>query len=93
MSLYRGCGGLVVNTSDFGSRGRGFEPHLGRRLLSLSKKGLPPPPSSTGNTGEEVAPFQHATKSKQSMDTYTQEKSSANRDSPLNSVLHKSDCN
>ena len=39
----RGRGGLVVNTSD-GSRGRGFEPHSGRRVVSLSKTYLPPPP-------------------------------------------------
>ena len=32
-------------------------------------------------------------KSKQSMDTYTQELNSSKGDSPLNSVLHKSDCN
>ena len=34
-----------------------------------------------------------AKKSKQSMDTYTKEKSTASRDSLLNSVLHKRDCN
>ena len=34
-------GGAVVNTSDFRSRGRGFEPHSGRRLVSLSKKCYP----------------------------------------------------
>ena len=26
-------GGLVVNASDFGSRGRGFEPHSGQTVL------------------------------------------------------------
>ena len=26
-------GGLVVNASDSGSRGRGFEPHLGQTVL------------------------------------------------------------
>ena len=37
-----GRGGLVVNTSDSGSRGRGFEPHSGRCVVSLSKTYLPP---------------------------------------------------
>ena len=32
----------MVNTSDSGSRGRGFEPHSGRRVVSLSKTYLPP---------------------------------------------------
>ena len=27
----------MVNTSDSGSKGRGFEPHSGRRVVSLSK--------------------------------------------------------
>ena len=27
------CGGLLVNASDSGSRGRGFEPHLGQTVL------------------------------------------------------------
>ena len=36
----------MVNTLDFGLRGRGFEPHSGRRLISLSKKCLPPPPQA-----------------------------------------------
>ena len=53
----RGRRGLVVNTSDSGSRGRGFEPHSGRRVVSLSKTYLPP--KSTGNTQEAVAPSQH----------------------------------
>ena len=35
-------GGLVVNTSDSGSRGRGFETNSGRRVVSLSKTYLPP---------------------------------------------------
>ena len=52
-----GRGGLVVNTSDFGSRGRGFEPHSGRRVVSLNKTYLVQ--KSTGNTQEAVAPFQH----------------------------------
>ena len=38
----RGCGGLVVNTSDSGSRGRGFELPSGRRVVSLSKTYLSP---------------------------------------------------
>ena len=36
-----GRGGLVVNTSDSGSIGRGCEPHLGCRVVSLSKIYLP----------------------------------------------------
>ena len=52
-----GRGGLVVNNSDSGSRGREFEPHSGRRVLSLSKTYLPP--KSTGDTQEAVAPSQH----------------------------------
>ena len=27
------CGGMVVNASDSGSRGRGFEPHSGQTVL------------------------------------------------------------
>ena len=58
----------MVNNSDFGSGGRGFEPHSGRRVVSLSKTYLPPPPppkkkkkrkKCTGNTQEAVALFQH----------------------------------
>ena len=41
-SIIAGRGGLVVNTSDSGSRGRGFEPQSGRRVVSLSKTYLPP---------------------------------------------------
>ena len=37
-------GGQVVNTSDSGSRGWGFELHSGRRVVSLSKTYSPPPP-------------------------------------------------
>ena len=40
--LMRGRGGLVVNTSDSGSRGRGFKPHSGHCVVSLSKTYLPP---------------------------------------------------
>ena len=50
-------GGLVVNASDSGSRGRGFEPHSGQTVLSLSKACLLP--KSTANTQEAVAPSQH----------------------------------
>ena len=32
----------MVNISDSGSRGRGFEPHSGRTVVSLSKTYLPP---------------------------------------------------
>ena len=31
----------MVNTSDCGSRGRGFEPNSGRRVVFLSKTYLP----------------------------------------------------
>ena len=52
--------GLVVNTLDSGSRGLGFAPHSGRRVVFLSKTYLPPPPpKSTGNNQEAVAPSQH----------------------------------
>ena len=30
------------SASDFGARGRGFDPHSGRRVVSLSKVHLPP---------------------------------------------------
>ena len=43
--------------SDSGARGRGFDPHSGRRVVSLSKTHLPP--KSTGNTQEAVAPSRH----------------------------------
>ena len=47
----------MVNTSDSGSRGRGFEPHSGRGVVSLSKTYLPP--KSTGNPQEAAAPSKH----------------------------------
>ena len=34
--------GLVVERRDSGARGRGFDPHSGRRVVSLSKIHLPP---------------------------------------------------
>ena len=43
----------MVNTSDSELRSRGFEPHSGSHVVSLSKTYLPPPPS-TGNTLEAV---------------------------------------
>ena len=49
----RGHGGLVVNTSEAGYRGRGFEPHTGRHVVSLSKTYLPL--NSTVNTKEAEA--------------------------------------
>ena len=50
--------GLVVNASDSGSRGWGFEPPLGsNRVVTLSKAHLLP--KSTGNTQEAMAPSQH----------------------------------
>ena len=36
-------------------RGRGFDPHSSRRVVSLGKIRLPP--KSTGNTQEAMAPF------------------------------------
>ena len=47
----------MVNTSDSGYRSKGFEPHSGRHVVSLSKTYLPP--KSTCNTQEVVAPSQH----------------------------------
>ena len=54
----------MINTSGSVTRGRGLEPHSGRRVVSLSKTYLPPPPptkkkKSTGYTQEAVAPSQH----------------------------------
>ena len=43
--------------SDSGARGRGFDPHSGRRVVSLSKIHLPP--KSTGNTHKAVAHSHH----------------------------------
>ena len=43
--------------SDSGARGWGFDPHSGRRVVSLSKIHLPP--KSTGNTQEAVASSRH----------------------------------
>ena len=43
--------------SDFGARGPGFDPHSGRRVVSLSKIHLPP--KSTGNNQEAMAPSRH----------------------------------
>ena len=43
--------------SNSGARGRVFDPHSGRRVVSLRKIHLPP--KSTGNTQEAVAPFRH----------------------------------
>ena len=43
--------------SDSGEKGQGFDPHSGRRVVSLSKIHLPP--RSTGNTKEAVAASRH----------------------------------
>ena len=43
--------------SDSGARDREFDPHSGRRVVSLSKIHLPP--KSTGNTQEAVALSRH----------------------------------
>ena len=43
--------------SDSGARGLGFDPHSGRRVVSLSKIHLPP--KSTGNTQESGVPSRH----------------------------------
>ena len=53
----RGRSGIVVKASDSGFRGRGFEPHSGRRVVSLSKIHLLPQ-KSTVNTQKAVAPSQ-----------------------------------
>ena len=45
--------------SDSGARGRGFDPHSGCRVVSLSKIHLHGPLKSTGNTQEAVAPSRH----------------------------------
>ena len=51
-------GGLVVNASDSGSRGRGVRVPLGsNRVVFLNKAHSLP--KSTGNTQETVAPSQH----------------------------------
>ena len=50
-------GGLVVNASDSGSRGRGFESHSGQTVLR--EQGTFTPLISTGNTQEAVAPSEH----------------------------------
>ena len=53
-------GGAVAysgTTSDSGAKGRGFDPHSGRGVVSLSKIHLPP--KSTGNTQEAVVPSRH----------------------------------
>ena len=50
-------GGLVVRASDSGARGRGLDPHSGRRVVSLSKTDLLL--KSTGNTQEAVASSRH----------------------------------
>ena len=47
----------MVWASDSGARGRGFDPHSGHRVVSLSKKYLLP--ECTGNTQEAVAPSRH----------------------------------
>ena len=49
--------GLVVRASDSGGTGRGFDPHSGRRVISLGKIHLLP--KSTGNTQEAMAPSGH----------------------------------
>ena len=51
---------LSGRASDSGARGRRFDPHSGRRVVSLRKIHLPPPPKkSTGNTHEAGAPSRH----------------------------------
>ena len=54
LSYIRGRGGLVVNTSDSGSRGRDFETHSCRPVMSLTKTYLTP--KKYWNTQEAVAP-------------------------------------
>ena len=47
----------MVRAWDSGARGQGFDPHLDRRVVSLSKIHLLP--KSTGNIQEEVTPSRH----------------------------------
>ena len=56
-TLIWGRAGLVVRASDSGARGRGFDPHSGRRVVSLSNLHLLP--KSTDNTQEVMAPSEH----------------------------------
>ena len=51
-------GGLVVNASDSGCRGQGFEPHSGQTVLCPLARHIYSL-KSTGNTQEAVAPSQH----------------------------------
>ena len=51
------CGMPSGRASDSGARGRGFDPHSGRRVVSLSK--IHSPPKSTGDTQEAVTPSRH----------------------------------
>ena len=44
-------GGLVVRASDSGARGQVFDPHSGRRVVSLSKTQLTPHWYNTGSGG------------------------------------------
>ena len=48
----------MVNASDSGSIGRGFEPRSGQTVLCPSARHIYSP-KSTGNTQEAVAPSQH----------------------------------
>ena len=50
-------GDLLVRASDSRARGRGFDPHLGRPVVSLSKTDSLP--KSTGSAQEAVAPSRH----------------------------------
>ena len=51
-------GGLVVNASDSGCIGRGFEPNSGQTVLCPWARHIYSP-KSTGNTQEAVAPSQY----------------------------------
>ena len=48
-------GDLVLRASDYGGRGRGFDPHMGRRVVSLSKTQFIP----QKYWQEAAAPFRH----------------------------------
>ena len=50
-------GGVVVRASDSKARGRWFDPHSGRRIVSLSKAHLLF--KSTGNIQKAVTPSRH----------------------------------
>ena len=55
--LFKEAGWPSGRALDIGARGRGFDPHSGRRVVSLSKIYLSP--KITGYTQEAEAPSRH----------------------------------